>query len=226
MTKRLTQKQKDKIIKSFFEGRTLDELSKEFNCTKLTISRNLKKHLGEKSYKEIINTNKMVKNNYYTELDLTNKKINRVSNINQKKEHLNNDKFSEYDSNEELTKTNQFLELPPLGYEIDNFQQKDLSSTPINEIEFPKVVYMVVDKRIELETKLLKDFPEWQFLSQDDLNRKTFEIYYDLHIAKRDCGKDQKVIKVPNPEVFKIAAPILVARGITRIVSSQTLIAL
>ena len=71
---------------------------------------------------------------------------------------------------------------------------------------------MVVDKRIELETKLLKDFPEWQFLSQDDLNRKTFEIYYDLHIAKRDCGKDQKIIKVPNPEVFKIAAPILVAK--------------
>ena len=85
---------------------------------------------------------------------------------------------------------------------------------------------MVVDKRIELETKLLKDFPEWQFLSKDDLDRKTFEIYYDLHIAKRDCGKDQKIIKVPNPEVFKIAAPILVARGITRIVSSQTLIAL
>ena len=168
----------------------------------------------------------MVKNNYYTEQNLTNNKINRISNINKKKEHFNNDKFSEYDSNEELTNTNQFLELPPLGYEIDNFKQKDLSSTPINEIEFPKVVYMVVDKRIELETKLLKDFPEWQFLSQDDLNRKTFEIYYDLHIAKRDCGKDQKVIKVPNPEVFKIAAPILVARGITRIVSSQTLIAL
>ena len=226
MTKRLTQKQKDKIIRSFFEGKTLDELSKEFDCTKLTISRNLKKHLGEKSYKEIINTNKMVKNNYYTGQNLINDKINRISNINQKKEHFNNDKFSEYDSNEELTKTNQFLELPPLGYEIDNLQQKDLSSTPINEIEFPKVVYMVVDKRIELETKLLKDFPEWQFLSQDDLNRKTFEIYYDLHIAKRDCGKDQKVIKVPNPEVFKIAAPILVARGITRIVSSQTLIAL
>jgi len=226
LTKRLTQKQKDKIIRSFFEGKTLDELSKEFDCTKLTISRNLKKHLGEKSYKEIINTNKMVKNNNYTEQNLTNNKINRISNINQKKEHFYNDKFSEYDSNEELTKTNQFLELPPLGYEIDNLQQKDLSSTPINEIEFPKVVYMVVDKRIELETKLLKDFPEWQFLSQDDLNRKTFEIYYDLHIAKRDCGKEQKVIKVPNPEVFKIAAPILVARGITRIVSSQTLIAL
>ena len=88
MTKRLTQRQKDKIIKSFFEGRTLDELSKEFNCTKLTISRNLKKHLGEKSYKEIINANKMVKNNYYTELDLTNTKINQISNINQKKSML------------------------------------------------------------------------------------------------------------------------------------------
>ena len=30
-------------------------------------------------------------------------------------------------------------------------------------ISLPKVVYMVVDKKIELEIKLLKDFPEWDF---------------------------------------------------------------
>ena len=85
---------------------------------------------------------------------------------------------------------------------------------------------MIVDSRIELIIKLLKDFPEWQFLSPDDLSRKTLKIYFDLKIAKRECNKDQKVIKIPNPEIFKIVAPLLVSRGISRLVSSDKLISL
>ena len=85
---------------------------------------------------------------------------------------------------------------------------------------------MVVDKKIEFVIKLLKDYPEWQFLSQDELKRKTIEIFYDLKNAKRFCNKEQKVIKVPNTEVFKIVAPILLSKGISRIVSSEKLIAL
>ena len=85
---------------------------------------------------------------------------------------------------------------------------------------------MVVDNKIELEVKLLKDFPDWQFLSENELNRKTIEIFFDLKIAKRHCKKEQKVIKVPNTEVFKVAAPFLLSRGISRIISSEKLIAL
>ena len=85
---------------------------------------------------------------------------------------------------------------------------------------------MVVDKKIELETKYLKDYPEWNFLPLEDLNRKTIEIYHDIKIAKRFCNKEQKVIKVPNTEVFKIVAPILLLKGISRIVCSNKLIAL
>ena len=85
---------------------------------------------------------------------------------------------------------------------------------------------MIVNKNIELEIKLLSDFPEWDFLPKVDLERKTIEIYFDLNIAKRSCKKEQKVIKVPNPNVFRIASPILISRGISRIVSSEKLIAL
>ena len=34
------------------------------------------------------------------------------------------------------------------------------------KLNFPKIVYMIVDKKIELEIKYLKDFPDWQFLSK------------------------------------------------------------
>ena len=110
--------------------------------------------------------------------------------------------------------------------EIDVEQQKDLSSISIKEVELPKIVYMVVDKQVELETRLLKDYVEWNFLPEKDLRRNTIEIFYDLKTAKRSTRKDQKVIKVPNSDVFKIAAPILLSRGISRIVSSEVLIAL
>ena len=84
----------------------------------------------------------------------------------------------------------------------------------------------MLKKKIELETKYLKEYPEWQFLSNDELNRKTIQIHFDLKNAKRLCNKEQKVIKVPNTNVFKIVAPLLLTRGITRIVSEDTLIAL
>ena len=85
---------------------------------------------------------------------------------------------------------------------------------------------MIVDNKIELEIKFLRDFPDWQFLPKHDLNRKTIEIYFDLKTAKKFCTRDQKVIKVPNTDVFKIVAPILVSRGISRIVCPDKLISL
>ena len=85
---------------------------------------------------------------------------------------------------------------------------------------------MVVDKQVELETKLLKEYVEWNFLSQEDLSRNTIEIFYDLKTAKRSIKKDQRVIKIPNSDVFRITAPILLSRGISRIVSSEVLISL
>jgi hypothetical protein len=96
----------------------------------------------------------------------------------------------------------------------------------INEVELPKVVYMIVGKQVELETKFLKEYVEWNFLSEKDLSRKTIEIFFDLKSAKRSSKKEQRVIKVPNSDVFKITAPILLSRGISRIVSSEVLIAL
>ena len=121
---------------------------------------------------------------------------------------------------------NPFTEIVPLDYEIENSTQKDLSSIPICEVVFPKVVYMIVNNKIELETKSLKDYPDWHFLAEEELNRKTIEIYNDMKIAKRFCNKEHKIIKVPNTEVFKIVSPILISRGITRIINEEKLIAL
>ena len=109
---------------------------------------------------------------------------------------------------------------------MDDSSRKELSSIAISEFDFPKVVYMVVDKKIELEIKLLKDFPQWEFLPHDDLIRKTIEVFFELNLAKRSCNKEHKVLKVPNTEVFRITAPLLLEKGISRIVCAENLIAI
>ena len=225
MAKRLTEKQKKTITDSFKDGKTIENLSKEFKCTNTTIIRNLKKDLGETIYKEIAKKVKnSLHNNFYENSDIENYKTDLRLEIskNDFKGIRNSD-----DTKKELNPSvSDFVEIAPLDYEMDDSSRKELSSIPISEIDFPKVVYMVVDKKIELEIKLLKDFPEWNFLPKDDLSRKAIEIFFDLNLAKRSCNKEQKVLKVPNTDVFRIASPVLIAKGISRIVCADNLIAL
>ena len=63
MAKRLSEKQKKEILKSFNQGKNVDKLSQEFDL-KLTISRNLKKSLGEEKYKELIKNKLNNKKNF------------------------------------------------------------------------------------------------------------------------------------------------------------------
>ena len=53
--KRLSEK--EQILISFTNGKSINDLSSDFKCTKLTITRNLKRNLGEKKYKELIEMN-------------------------------------------------------------------------------------------------------------------------------------------------------------------------
>ena len=58
LAKRLSEKEKEEIVKFFTIGKNIDQLSKDFNCTKLTITRNLKRSLGEKKYKKLFESHK------------------------------------------------------------------------------------------------------------------------------------------------------------------------
>ena len=220
MPKRLNDIQKKEIIKRFLNGERLDFLAGEFGYTKLTILRHIKKNIGTELFKNLnIDDNKKLS-------DEKNKISNLAEEIKQENKNLQEDLSDQKFNENNFGENPSFMELVPLDLDIDNAKRKDLSSIPISEIDFPEIVYIIVDKKIELEIKLLKDYPEWHFLPEEDLQIKTIEIYFDLKVAKRDCKKDQKVIKVPNTNVFKIASKIMVSRGIKRIISDKQLISL
>ena len=219
MAKRLSQKQKNEIINQFSIGIPIEELSLKYGCTKLTISRNLKKILGEDRFEKF----KKQESSISSITETTSDKVLNKRNLTKDEEFV--DQLISQEVTGNLTNP-EFIELAPLDYEIDNSIQKDISSIPLSKVDFPKEVFMIVNKNIELEIKVLRDYPDWHFLPEDDLNRKTIEIFNDLKIAKRDCRREQKVLKVPNTDVFKITARILISRGITRIVNDDKLISL
>ena len=151
MAKRLSGNDKEKIINLFLDGKTVNYLSKEFNCTNLTISRNLKKELGENKYKELVATKSSSK-----ELIAKKKKTSTLKQdiTNDIKENIQGENYNiQGDKDDEMFSIGHFTEIVPIEYEIDNANQKDLSSVPINEIDFPKNVFMIVHKDIELQTK-------------------------------------------------------------------------
>ena len=219
MAKRLSEKQKEEISLRFTKGENIESLSILFDCNKLTITRNLKKTLGDSVYQNLIKKFKtdsdinLIKENWSNKYDQDNQ-INTFQ-----EDSIKKDK-------EEFFSEMQFVEVTPLNLEIDNLPQKELSSKPISEIEFQTIVYIIVNKKIELEIKILKDYPQWHFLPNEDLDRKTIEIFNDLQTAKKFCNKEQKVIKVPNSNVFKIVAPVLLSKGISRIINDEQLVAL
>mgnify|MGYP001458048733 CR=1 FL=1 len=223
MAKRLSEEQKKIIIKRFKVGISVEYLAEEFNCTNATIVRNLKKDLGENLYKELLNNNKksFVDQNQNIEIDNSRKRRQMQNNHLIENKNLNKSK-----TNLMPHSVSEFIEISPLNIEIEDTSRKEFSSIAIEEIELPKLVYMIVSKNIELEIKLLSDYPEWEFLPNEDLERKTIEIYFDLKIAKRNCNKEQKVIKVPNTDVFRIASSFLISKGISRIIAAKQLIAL
>ena len=150
--KRLTEKQKEEIIQSFKLGKTIEELSGIISA-QINNYKKFEKILRKK-IKEILNQNK---SNNGT--------------------HIEGDKEIDKSLENEFLPISPFFEITPLDYEIDDSSQKDFASIPIDNINFTKLVFMIVDKKIELETKLLKDYPSYQFLSQDELDRRTIEIF-------------------------------------------------
>ena len=196
--KKITENEIIALVNDFRSGILINNLVKSYGYTKATINKYLKKNITENEYELLLK-----------------------GESNDKK-HVNDDLIIE--NQESSNFQNDFYELEPIDFQIDEEKQKDLSSVPLDTIVFPQVVYMIVDKNIELETKLLREYPSWQFLPEEDLNRKTIEIYFDIKVAKKNCNKDKKVIKVPNTNVFKIVAPLLLSRGISRIVSEEQLI--
>ena len=216
MPKKLSELQKQEISKSFIEGSEIKKISEIYSFSSQTIIKQLKKILGEQTYQEYKLINSKKRSNIKEQFK--NKKVSRKENI--EKENVENQKYSK-DNNQDT-----FIELIPLNEHIELEKRKELSSIPITEFDLPEIVYMLVDKKIELDPKILKDYTEWTFMPEKDLSRLTLEIFSNQKKAKICCSKNQKIIKIPNSKVISTVSRFLKAKGITRIIYEDSLLSL
>ena len=189
MSRKVSEQQKKEILKLFQDGQKVKDISKLLNFTIQTITRQLKNLLGEDEFIEI-------KNSKFKKINSSNEKsktTNSQKSYTQSKSNEGETTLRQYketknlknkNKDQELYSDSYFVELTPINHDIDNSKRKEVSSTPIELIEFPNTVYMVVDKNIELEIKFLKDYPVWDFLPEEDLDRKSIEIFNDIKKAK------------------------------------------
>ena len=120
-----------------------------------------------------------------------------------------------------------FEEIAPLvsGFDFDLKKQK--SDFEILDYEcLPESVYMIVDKKVELELQLISDLPEWSFLPENELQRKAILLFANQRSAKRICSRSQRVIKIPNTSIFKLSKSYLISKGITRLILEDSIIGL
>ncbi len=112
----------------------------------------------------------------------------------------------------------------PLGQAIED--RPSLTVQPLEPADLPASVYMLVDKTVELDIKPLRDLPELGALPDGEGDRQALVLYANPRQAKRYCGRNQRVIKVPDSGVLARTAPYLLSQGVTRLVVEGALYSL
>tara|TARA_Y100001968_G_C19324212_1_gene700853 strand:+ start:316 stop:1011 length:696 start_codon:yes stop_codon:yes gene_type:complete len=228
ISRRLTKIQKDEIVEAYRNGENTNILAKKYSCSSNTINRTVKTLLSDYEYKVLKEKR----------LNISNKKFKQVKND---KDDFNEDDFEKLNSsdsshvkvNEEEplikadndSNNSEFEEIAPLLANFD-FEKKELDFEILNQEVLPESVYMLVDKKVELEVTAISGLPEWSFLPENELKRNAIVLFSNQRNAKRSCSRNQRVIKIPNTSVFEVSKSYLLSKGITRLILEDSIIAL
>jgi len=116
-----------------------------------------------------------------------------------------------------------FAAIPVLPLAVS---QEPVQVQPLQPAVLPDSLYMLVDKTVELQARPLRDFAELGQLPPEEEERQALQLFVNPRQAKRQCGRSQRVIKMPDPEVLFRRASYLQVKGISRLVVEGTLYAL
>ena len=99
-------------------------------------------------------------------------------------------------------------------------------SKPLVDGSLPSTVYLLVDREVELKGTPVKNFSELGAVADTEMEQQAIALFSNPRQAKRQCGRSQRVIKVPDSGVFGRTAPFILAQGISRIVLEGSLYAI
>ena len=99
-------------------------------------------------------------------------------------------------------------------------------SKPLVISDLPSSLYLLVDREVELKGTPVKEFSELGAVAAEEEEHKAIALFANPRQAKRQCGRSQRVIKVPDSGLLERTAPFILAQGISRVVLDSTLYAL
>lgn len=104
--------------------------------------------------------------------------------------------------------------------------QRETRPAPWTPDVLPSCAYLLVDKTVELQALPLASIPELGRLPSEEQNLQALVLFTNPRQAKRQCGRTQRVIKLPDPGLLGRTATYLRAQGISRVVIEGSLYAL
>ena len=231
--RRLSDSEKQDLVGRYKAGESTSALAEAFGCSPNTVSRTVKALLPADAYAALKASRQKGLATPPTPT-VTQPEEPVADSLKEDDSSLALDDADDFgeDSDEELAEDDDngsvetFTELVPL------LGVGDLSDRPMNQAQpfsvdlLPDSAYMLVDKVVELDARPLKEFPELGLLDDAEQERQGLCLFASPRAAKRQCGRSQRVIKVPDTAVFQRTSSYLLARGITRLVLDGTLIAL
>ena len=234
--RRLSDSEKQDLVGRYKAGESTAALAGAYGCSPNTVSRTVKSLLPADAYAALKASRQkaLVSPPPSTVTEAEQPEVDEVDSLKEDDSSLALDDADDFgeDSEEELAEDDDngsvetFTELVPL------LGVGNLSDRPMNQAQpfsvdlLPDSAYMLVDKVVELDARPLKEFPELGLLDDAEQERQGLCLFASPRAAKRQCGRSQRVIKVPDTAVFQRTSSYLLARGITRLVLDGTLIAL
>ncbi len=227
---RLNDSQKQEVVLRYQAGETAAALAEAFSCSANTVSRTIKAAIGLEAYgaiKDLRIAGSAVKAivkpeiaQDQVELELTSPAAFAVTS---EEEDYGKE---ELDINDlEIESNNDFIAFAPLAVTANLSDSSPCVSKPLVASELPASLYLLVDREVELKGTPVKDFTELGLIASEEEELQAIALFVNPRQAKRQCGRSQRVIKVPDSSLLELTAPYILAQGISRIVLEGALYA-
>ena len=95
------------------------------------------------------------------------------------------------------------------------------ASLDVNRL--PSPLYLLVDRSVELQPQTLGSLHHLGPLHTDEQQRQGLILFSNVRQARRQCRRNQRLVKVADPKLLRKTAPHLLAQGISRLVIEGTL---
>jgi hypothetical protein len=235
---RLNDSHKQEIVERYRAGETSAQIAAAYGCSTNTVSRTVRSLLSPEEYAEL-KTQRSAKTsglestaiersaleNSPSEVGTAENSCVESAGSHGTSADLDDDAtFNTDDAN--VFDANVFHEIAVLPVDLPQVTTQQVICRPFASELLPDSVYMLVDKTVELDPRPLSEFPELGLSDPSEQQRQALCLYASPRAAKRQCGRSQRVIKVPDTQVFAQTSSYLLARGITHLVVEGSLFTL